>query len=165
MNKLLLLLPVAIPIAIAVAIAVPISVFISIPVAVPVSTPSCYGQLLCFLRRGLDIMDIIMASQIIIVAINIYLSSPAEECRAETCNGGREHGGNCLGVNTLSSPCCERVGKASKIMFLWPSLLTTSLETDFFCKKDQSYRKNKNWKLSVHVQLNSTCTDNSQLMN
>jgi hypothetical protein len=42
-------------------------------------------------------------------------------------------------------------------MSLWLSLSTTSLKTVFFCKNCQSYKKNQNWRLSVHVQLNSMC--------
>jgi hypothetical protein len=32
----------------------------------------------------------------------------------------------------------------------------------FFCKNSLSYKKNKKWRLSVHIQFNSTCTDNYQ---
>ncbi len=28
-----------------------------------------------------------------------------------------------------------------------------------FCKNGHSYKKNKNWRSSVHIQLKSTCTD------
>jgi hypothetical protein len=38
-------------------------------------------------------------------------------------------------------------------------------ENRIFSKNGQSYKKNKNWTLSVHVQLNGTRTDNYQLMN
>jgi hypothetical protein len=55
--------------------------------------------------------------------------------------------------------------QASERMFSWFSLLTTSLKTVFFHKNGYSYKKNKNWRSSVHVQLKSMCTDNCQLMN
>jgi hypothetical protein len=69
---------------------------------------------------------------------------PHQERRVETCEGGRGHGGNHLGLNTAPSPCCGRAGKASKRMFSWSSLSMTSLKTVFFCKNSQSYKKNKN---------------------
>jgi hypothetical protein len=146
-SPLMLLLPLPLPVAItdaiSVAVAVPITVAVPIPVAVAVSTPSYYGWLLCVRRRDSDIMDVVIASWIVIVVITVSPPSPAEVRRAETCEGGRGHGGNCLGVNTGPSPCCGRVGKASKRMFSWSSSLTTYLKTVFFCKNDQSYKKTK----------------------
>jgi hypothetical protein len=132
-------LPVAVTVAIAVAVAVPISIAVPIPDAVALSTPSYYDWLLCVGQRGLDIMDITIASRIVIVIIIITLPSPAEKWRAETCKGGRGGGGNFLGGNTVPLPCCGRAGKVSE------SLSTTSLKTVFFCKNGQSYKKNKNW--------------------
>jgi hypothetical protein len=98
----------------------------------------------------------------------LLLSSPCpphQEHMMETCKGGRGCGGNCLGVNTALMLGSGRAGKVSKIMFSWSSLLRTSLETVFFCKNGQSYKKNQNWRLLMHVQLNSMCADNCQLMN
>jgi hypothetical protein len=129
------------------------------------SPPSYCGWLLCVGHMGLDIMDIIIASWIIIVIIIVSPSSPAEEGRAERCEGGRGLGGDCLGVNTAPSLCCRRACKASYGMFSWLSLLTTSLKTVNFCKNGQSYKKNQNWRSSVKVQLNSMYTANCQLMN
>ncbi len=119
----------------------------------------CYGCLLCVGRTGLDTVGVIIASRIIIVVIIVSPPSPAEEHTTETCKGGRGRGGNCLSVNTAPSPCCGRACKASKRMFSWSSSSTTSLKTVFFFKNGHSYKKNKNWRSSVHVQLKSTCTD------
>ncbi len=98
----------------------------------------------------------------------LSLSSPCpphQEPWAETWEGGRGCGGDCLGVNTVPLTCCGRAGKASKRIFSWLSLLASSLKTVFICKNSQSYKKNQNWRSSVHVQLNSTYTDNHKLMN
>jgi hypothetical protein len=38
-------------------------------------------------------------------------------------------------------------------------------ENSVFCKNGHSYKKNKNWRLSVHVKWKCTCTDDCQLMN
>ncbi len=46
-------------------------------------------------------MVIVITSQIVIVVIIVSLLSPAEERRAETCEGGRGSGGNHLGINTV----------------------------------------------------------------
>jgi hypothetical protein len=73
-----------------------------------------------------------IAAWIIIVVIIVSPPSPAEERTTVMCKGGRGHGGNCFGVNTAPLPCCGRAGKASKRMFSWSSLLTTSLKTVFF---------------------------------
>jgi hypothetical protein len=127
-------LPVIITVAIAVVVAVPITVAIPIPVAVAVSIPSYYGWLLCVGWRVLDIMDVFIASLIVIVIIIVSPPSPVEEHRAKTHEGGRERGGNHLGVNTPTLPCCGRAGKASKRMFSSSSSSTTSLKTVFFCK-------------------------------
>jgi hypothetical protein len=126
----MLLLPSPLPVVITVtiAVAVPITIAIPIPVAVSVSIPSYYGWLLCIGWRVSDIMHVFIASLIAIVVIIISLPSPAEEHRVDTRKGGRGRGGNCLGVNTASSPCCGRAGKASKRMFSLSSLLTTSLK-------------------------------------
>jgi hypothetical protein len=159
------LLPVIVTVAIAVAIAVPITVAIPIPVAVAVSIPSYYCWLLCVGWRVLDIIEVFIASLIVIIVIIISPPSPAEERRAETREGGREHGGDRLSVDTAPLPCCGRAGEASKRMFSLSSLSTTSLKTVFFCRNGLSYKKNKKWRLSVHIQLNSTCTDDRQLMN
>ncbi len=59
---------------------------------------------------------------------------PHQPDATETCKGGRGHGGNCLGVDTVPLPCCGRAGKVSKKMFSWSSLSATSLKTVFFCK-------------------------------
>jgi hypothetical protein len=158
-------LPVVVTVAIAVAVAIPITISIPIPVAVAVCIPSYYGWLLCVGWRVSDIMDIFIASLIVIVVIIISPPSPAEERRVETHKGGREHGGDCLGINTAPSPCCGRAGKASKRMFSLLSSSTTSLKTVFFRKNGLSYKKNKKWRSSVHIQLNSMCTDNHQSMN
>ncbi len=109
-------------------------------------------------------MGTIIASQIIVVVI-VSPPSLAEEHMMETCKGGRGCGGNCLGVDTAPLPCCGRACKASKRMFSWSSLSTTSLKTVFFCKNGHSYKKNKKWRSSVHIQLKSMCTDDCQLMN
>jgi hypothetical protein len=71
----------------------------------------------------------------------------------ETCKQGRGLGGNCLGIDTAPLPCCGWAGDAC------------TLETVFFCKNSQSYKKNQNWRSSVHVQVNSMCTDDHQRMN
>jgi hypothetical protein len=136
-------LPVAITVAIAVAVVVPITVAVPIPVAVAVSIPSYYGWLLCVGWRVSDIMDVFIASLIVIVVIIISPPSPAEEHRAEMREGGRGHGGNCLGLDTVPLPCCERADKACKRMFSLSPLLTTSLKTVFFCKNGLSYKKTK----------------------
>jgi hypothetical protein len=81
-------LPVAVTVAIAVAVAVPVTVAIPIPVTVAVSTPSYYGWLFCVGRRGLDIMDLVIASWIIIDVIIISLPSPAEESSTKMCHEG-----------------------------------------------------------------------------
>jgi hypothetical protein len=73
-----------------------------------------YGWLLCVGQTGLDIIDIVIASQIIIAVIIVSLPSPTEERRAEMCVGERGRGGNCFGVNTAPSTWWGRVGKASK---------------------------------------------------
>jgi hypothetical protein len=122
----------------------------------------CHGWLLCVGQTGSDTMGIVIASRIIIVVIIISLLSPAEEHTMETCEGGRGHGGDCLGINTVPLPCCGRACKVSKRMFSWSSLVTTSLKTEFFCKNSHSYKKNKNWRLSVHVQSENTCTEDHQ---
>jgi hypothetical protein len=133
----MLLLPLPLPvaitvaIAIAVAVAVPITIAILIPVAVAVSIPSYYGWLLCVGWRVLDITNIFIASLIVIVIIIVSPPSPAEECRVETHEGGRGHGGDCLGVNTAPLPCCGRAGKASKRIFSLLASLTTSLKQYF----------------------------------
>jgi hypothetical protein len=106
----------------------------------------CYGWLLCVGRTGSDMVGVIIASRIIIVVIIVSPPSPAEERMTETCEGGRGHGGDCLGVNTAPLPCCGRACKASERMFSWSSLSTTSLKTVFFCKNGHSYKKNKNWR-------------------
>jgi hypothetical protein len=98
-----------------------------------------------------------------IVVIIVSPPSPAEECRAEMCERGRGCGGNCLGIDTVQLLCCGRAGKASKRMLSWLSSSTASLKTVLFCKNGQSYKKNQNWRSSVHVKLKSTCTDNCQL--
>jgi hypothetical protein len=121
-------LPVAITVAIAVAVAVPVTIAIPIPAAVTVSIPSYYGWLLCVGWRVLDIMDVFLTSLIAIVVIILSPPSPAEECRAEMCEGGRGRGGDCLGVDTAPSLCCGRAGKVSKRMFSSSSSLTTSLK-------------------------------------
>jgi hypothetical protein len=141
---LLLPLPVAVTVAIAVALVVHVIIAIPIPFTVAFSTPSYYGWLLCVGQTGLDIMDIVITSCIVIIVIIVSLPSPAEEHRAKTCKGGRGHGGNCLGVDTAPLPCCGRAGEANRRMFSWLSSSTTSLIQCFFCKNGQSYKKNKN---------------------
>jgi hypothetical protein len=76
-------------------------------------------------------MDVLIAAWIVIIVVVVSPPSPAEERRAEMCKGGRGHGGNRLGANTAPSLCCGRAGKASKGMFSWLSLSTTSLKTVF----------------------------------
>ncbi len=125
-------------------------------VFVVASFTPCYGWLLCVGQTGSDIMSVVIASWIIIIVIIVSPPSPAEERTTETCEGARERGGNLLGIDTAPLPCSGRAGKASKRMFSWSSLLTTSLKTVFFCKNGHSYRKNTNCRLSVHVQLKST---------
>jgi hypothetical protein len=136
-------LPVTITIGIAVVFVVHIIVAIPILFTVAFSTPSYHGWLLCVGRTGLDIMDVVFASQIVIVVIIVSLPSPAEERRVETCKGGRGCSGNYLGINTAPLLCCGRAGEGSKMIFSWSSPLTTSLKTVFFCKNGQSYKKNK----------------------
>ncbi len=121
-------LPVVVTVAIAVAVAIPITVAIPIPVADAVSIPSYYGWLLCVGWRVLDIMDVLIASLIVIVVIIVSPPSPAEESRAEMREGGRERGGDHLGIDTAPSPCCGRAGEASKRMFSSSSSSTTSLK-------------------------------------
>jgi hypothetical protein len=70
-----------------------------------------------------------------------------------------------LGVDTVPLSYPGGAGKTNKRMFSWLSLSTTSLKTVFFCKNGYSYKKNKIWRSSVHVQLNSMCTDDCLLMN
>jgi hypothetical protein len=128
-------LPVAVTVTIAVAVAVPVTIAVPpIPVAATVSISFYYGWLLCVGWRVLDIMDIFIASLIVIVIIIVSPPSPAEECRAETCKGGRGRGDDCLGVNTAPLQCCGRAGKGSKRMFSLSSLSTTSLKTVFFVR-------------------------------
>jgi hypothetical protein len=131
MLLLLSPLPVAITIPIAVAVAVLITVAIPIPI-VAVSIPSYYGWLFCVGWRVLDIMDIFIASLIVIVIIIVSLPSPAEEHRVETRKGGKRHGGNHLGVDTAPSPCCGRAGEESERMFSPSSSSTTSLRVTVF---------------------------------
>ncbi len=59
-----------------------------------------YGWLLCVRRMGSDIIDVIIASWTVIVVIIISLPSPAEEQRAETCEGGRGCNGDDFGIDT-----------------------------------------------------------------
>jgi hypothetical protein len=86
-------------------------------------------------------VGVVIASRIIIVIIILSPPSPAEERMTEMSERGRERGGNCLGINTASLPCCGREGKANERMFSWSSLLTTSLKTVFFRKNGHSYKK------------------------
>ncbi len=112
----------------------------------------CFGWLLCVGQTGSDTVGVVIASRIIIVVIIVSPPSPAEERTTETCEGGRGRGGDCLGINTAPSPCCGRAWEACKRMFSWSSLSMTSLKTVFFCKNSHSFKKNKNWRLSVvHV--------------
>jgi hypothetical protein len=76
-------------------------------------------------------MDVLIAVLIVIVVVIVSPPSLAEERRAEMCKGGKGHGGDHLGINTAPLLCCGRAGKASKRMFSWSSLLTTSLKTVF----------------------------------
>jgi hypothetical protein len=115
------------------------------------SITPCYGWLLCVGQMGLDTTGIVIASWIIIVIIVVSPPSPAEERTTETCKGGRGCGGGCLGIDTVPLPCCGRAGEASKRIFSWSSSSMTSLETVFFHKNSHSYKKNINWRLSVHV--------------
>jgi hypothetical protein len=127
-------LPAAITVAIAVAIAVSVTITIPIPVAVTVSIPSYYGWLLCVGWRVLGIMDVFIASLIVIVVIIVSPPSPAEKRKAEMHKRGRGQGGNCLGVDTAPLPCCGRAGKLSERMFSSLSSSTTSLKTIFFIR-------------------------------
>ncbi len=88
-------------------------------------------------------MCVFIASWIIIIIIIISPPSPAEEHTMEMYEGGRGHGGNCLGVHTAPLLCYGRACKASERMFSWSSLLTTSLKIVLFCKNGHSYKKNK----------------------
>jgi hypothetical protein len=103
----------------------------------------CYCWLLCVGQTGLDTMGIVITSRIIIIVIIVSPPSPAEESTMETCDGGRGCGGDCLSVNTALLPCCARAGKASKRMFSWSSLSTTSLKTVFFVRTTTATRKTK----------------------
>ncbi len=70
----------------------------------PPPPPAYYGWLLCVGRMGLDIIDIVIASRIIIVIIVVSPPFPAEGRRAGTCKGVRGHGGNCFSINTAPLP-------------------------------------------------------------
>jgi hypothetical protein len=121
MLLLPLLSPSPLPVVVIVTIAVAVPA-VPIPFSMSVSTPFYYGWLLCVGRSGLDIMDIVITSQIIIIIIIVSLPSPEEELRAKTCKGERGHCGNCLGLDTEPLPCCGRAGESSKRMFSWLSL-------------------------------------------
>jgi hypothetical protein len=57
-------------------------------------------------------------------------------------------------------------GGQSKQEYTFMVVIVNDLsENSVFCKNGHSYKKNKNWRLSVHVYLKSTCTDDCQLMN
>jgi hypothetical protein len=69
---------------------------------------------MCVGRAGLDIINIIISSQIAIVIIIISPRSPAEECREEMCEGGRGHDGNHFSFKTEPLPWWGMVSRASK---------------------------------------------------
>ncbi len=136
--------------------------FLSVAYVATSFTPAYYGWLLCDGRSGSDTIDVVIASRIVIVIIIISLPSPAEEHRAETCKVGRGCGDHRFEVDT-GPIAVVRKGRQSEQGEDFYGIVINYFNFcgNYFATTAPATKKN-NWQLSVHVQLNSTGTDDHQ---
>jgi hypothetical protein len=96
--------------------------------------------------------------------------APLQQRQQHHCNVNKEastrgHGGNHLALTQRHCHVVDGWANQARGCFYGCRHQHTSLKTVLFCKNVQSYKKNQNWRLSVHKHLNSMCTDDRQLMN
>jgi hypothetical protein len=118
---------------------------------------------MCVRRMGSDIVNFVIASWIV-VACHYHL--PALPTRSTGWRRGMEEEGMVvIALASTQHHCWVLEGRANQVRGCFHGHHFDNLfKKVFFCKNNQSYKKNQNWSLLVHVQLNSTCTDDCQFM-